>query len=73
MWVKSIVELDAKDIVTFVSNDALYTGGLCSLVDDCRELFRQIPQTKIRHCFREANFCANALAKLGTSLTQKDY
>ena len=38
------------------------------IVDDWRELFRQIPQTKVLHCFREANFCADALAKLGPTL-----
>jgi hypothetical protein len=40
------------------------------LVDDCKELLKCIPQTKVQHCYKEANFCANALAKLGSSLDQ---
>lgn len=26
-----------------------------------------MPQAKVAHCFREVNFCADALAKLGAS------
>ena len=66
------IELDAKEIVNFVATDVIISGDLCPLVDDCRELLRQIPQTKISHCYREANFCADALAKLGTNLAQED-
>lgn len=34
---------------------------------DCRDLLLQLPQVKVSHCFREANFCVDALAKLGAS------
>lgn len=34
-------------------------------MDDCRFLASQIPQTRFRHCFREANRCADTLAHLG--------
>uniref|UniRef100_A0A7N2QZC6 Uncharacterized protein n=1 Tax=Quercus lobata TaxID=97700 RepID=A0A7N2QZC6_QUELO len=37
-----------------------------SLVADCRLLLSQIPQVKVVHCFREANCCADALARIGT-------
>ena len=29
------------------------------LVDDYRNLMNQIPKWKLKHCFREANACAN--------------
>ncbi|KAK7822370.1 hypothetical protein CFP56_036562 [Quercus suber] len=31
------------------------------------DLLLQLPQAKVVHCYREANFCADALAKLGAS------
>ena len=65
-----VVELDAQAIVNILSSSNSYNGDLCPLVDDCRELLRQIPQTKVLHCFREANFCADAMAKLGSMLEQ---
>lgn len=34
---------------------------------DSRDLLLQLPQVKVSHCFREANFCADPLAKLGAS------
>ena len=37
-----------------------------SLVADCRLLLSQIPQVKVLHCFREANCCVDALARIGT-------
>lgn len=50
-------------------------GSVCtnlanaSLVTDCRHLISQIPQVKLNHCYCEANFCADALAKMGTRLS----
>ena len=40
------------------------------LLIDCKNLLREIPNKQIVHAYREANQCANALAKLGaTSLS----
>ena len=63
------IELDAKVIVSYLSDSSSYTGDLSPLIDDCKELLRQLPHTKVVHCIRKANFCADALAKMGiTSL-----
>lgn len=35
------------------------------LLNDCRQLISQIAQVRIRHCFREANSCADFLARIG--------
>ena len=64
------IELDAKSVVSVFSSNITCSGDLSPLIDDCKELLRQIPQTKMIHCLREANFCANALAKMGTTTTQ---
>ena len=37
-------------------------------MEDCRHLVTQIPQARVKHVYKEANKCANFLAKLGTSL-----
>ena len=34
-------------------------------MDDCRLLISWIPQFHLRHCYREANRCADGLARLG--------
>lgn len=47
------------------SNNAHY-----SLIWDCRQLMGKIPEVKIRHCFREANQCADKLAKKGAFESQ---
>lgn len=35
-------------------------------MDDCRQLASQIPQVPFCHCFKEANRCADGLARMGT-------
>ena len=37
------------------------------LLFDCRNLFRVIPNKRIKHAYCEANQCADALAKMRTS------
>ena len=37
-------------------------------MEDCRQLVTLIPQTTIRHVFREANRCVDKLANLGLNL-----
>jgi hypothetical protein len=64
------VELDAKLIVNAITNNSCCHSALSPLIDDCRKLLSQLPQVKVLHCYREANFCADALAKMGTSLEQ---
>ena len=40
------------------------------LVDDYRNLMNQIPKWKLKHCFKEANACADQLARIAIHLQQ---
>lgn len=60
-----VVEMDASMIVNMLCNDNALSRSLLPLVDDSRILLNKIPQYKVQHCFREANRCANVLAKMG--------
>ena len=35
------------------------------IVDDCRQLISQLAQVRIGHCYHEANYCADFLARKG--------
>ena len=61
------VELDAKAIIDALANLSYTNIFVSSLMDDCRLLITQIPQICFRHCYCEANRCADALARLGGS------
>jgi len=61
------VELDAKAIVEAIANPYYTNVFVSSLMEDCRLLVSQIPQVCFRHCFHEANRCADALACMGGS------
>ena len=61
------VELDASAAISLVLSNSSANGDLVGLVDDCREMLLWMPQAKVSHCYREANFCADALARIGAS------
>ena len=62
-----VVELDAKSIVHVLGNSS-YVNNIVSLIlDDCRLLVSRIQQIMIKHCFRQANQCANSLARMSIS------
>ena len=63
-----IIEMDAKTIVDAFSHQSNSNVIISSLMDDCRYLVTQIPQVRFRHVYREANRCADHLAKLGSSM-----
>ena len=62
-----VVELDAKSIVHVLGNSS-YVNNIVSLIlDDCRLLVSRIQQIMIKHCFHQANQCANSLARMSIS------
>ena len=61
------VELDAKVVADLMNNAISLNADYAAIVADCRQLLSQIPQVKVSHCYREANHCADALARLGFS------
>ncbi|KAL0000646.1 hypothetical protein SO802_014427 [Lithocarpus litseifolius] len=61
------IQIDASAAISLVASNVNTNGDLSGLVDDCRDLLMRLPQVKLSHCFREANFCADALANLGAA------
>ena len=60
-----IVELDAKALVEALTNPSYSNTIVSSLFDDCKQLLSFFPQCRIQHAFREANMCADQLARIG--------
>jgi ribonuclease HI len=61
------IEIDAFMVVSFLALSSIPYPSLRTLVDDCRFLLQRIPHKELKHVFREANKCADRLAKLGGS------
>ena len=62
-----IVELDAKAIVDIFQNTSYENNIISPLLDDCRQLMGLFQQVQVKHCYRQANRCADMLARLGTA------
>ena len=59
-----IVELDVKSVVQLMNND--FANMLMEpLLTDCRTFLRAIPNKQVEDTYREANQCADALARVG--------
>ena len=63
------VEFDAKVVADLMNNTTSLNADFAAIVADCRQLLSQIPQVKVYHCYREANRCADALARLGCTIS----
>jgi ribonuclease HI len=61
------IEIDALMVVSFLALNSIPHPSLRPLVADCRFLLQRIPHKELKHVFREANKCADRLAKLGGS------
>lgn len=60
-----IIELDAKALVDAFNNPDYANSVISPFFEDCRHLASRIPRLCIKHIYREANKCADRLAKLG--------
>ena len=63
-----LIELDSKSIVDAFNSQGYSNTIVSSIMEDCRHMITWIPQTRFRHIYREANRCADYLAKVGTSI-----
>ena len=61
------IEIDVKSIVDLLNNPRAAESVVSTLVDDCRYLISQLPWVRVKHYFREANRCADVLARLGSN------
>ena len=57
-------------VVDLLKKDMEKSNGIDVLVDDCREGLKEIPMVRIQHCYKEANKCADALARRGALMDQ---
>ena len=61
------IEIDSITVLSWITNrNATYPPPMMSLIYDCRSLIEQEWEVQARHIYREANRCADALAKQRT-------
>ena len=63
-----IIELDAKIIMDTLNSPTSSNSFISSILEDCRHMANRIPQKIFRHIYREANKCADFLARIGLLL-----
>ena len=61
-----IIELDVLAIVHLMKN-SIVNLSLEPLLTDCRLLLKKFPNLRIEHLYKEANQCADALARIGST------
>ena len=61
------VEINAKAILDALLNPEYVNNIVSPLLDDCRMLATRFRRICFKHCYREANRCADKLASLGAS------
>ena len=66
-----IVEIDAKVIVDVIKNSAYVNQIISPILDDCRQLLTGFQQVQLKHCYREANRCADLMARIGADQEQE--
>ena len=64
------VELDAKVIMELLNGAECPNQSYSPLLNDCRSLIARLVQVWVRNCFREANQCADFLAKRGCVMSE---
>ena len=67
-----VIELDAKAIVEAFNSPTFPSSCVSPIMDECKHMATRIPQTRFRHIYREANRCADFLARFG-SLLENDF
>ena len=62
------IEVDAKMVLWLLYNPSCVNLVIEPLLSDCRNLVQDFSNPIVKHVFREANQCADALANLGLHL-----
>ncbi|GLT63048.1 hypothetical protein SLA2020_356420 [Shorea laevis] len=65
-----VVETDSSTAFNFMMNTPCISHPLSSLILDCRDLLRLIPNVQILHIKRQSNMVADQIARMGHSLQQ---
>ena len=58
------IEMDAKSIVDVLWNADYVNDIISPILDDCRHLLTRFHHVRIKHCFQQANQCADGLARM---------
>ena len=61
------VEIDAKAVLDALLNPEYVNMIVSPLLDDCRTLAARFRRICFKHCYREANWCADKLAGIGAN------
>ena len=67
-----VVELDAQAVVEVLKNNTYVNNIVSPILDDCRHLAACFQQIQFKHCYCQANRCANLLAKKG-AIQESDF
>lgn len=62
-----MIELHVKAIIDVFVNPNYVNNIVSPILDDCRQLISNLPQVRFNHCYREANRCADKLARIRSS------
>ena len=65
--VNLIIEMDADMLVLLLKNNYCNNMLMKPLLSDCRNFLQRFSNPVVKHIFREANQCADALAKFGAA------
>ena len=65
-----VIELDAKLVVDLLSKTTRSSNTIDIIAADYKEGLKKTPMTTMQHCYREANKCAEALARREALLPQ---
>ena len=60
-----VVELDAQVVLEVFKNASYVNNVISPLLDDCRYLVARFQHIRFNHCYRQANCCADLLARMG--------
>lgn len=64
------IELDVKVVIDLVGKETSNPNSIDGIVVECGKGLKEIPFVRIKHCYKEANKCADALARQGAFLAQ---
>ena len=59
-----IVEIDAKVVVDVFKNPNYVNHVISSILGDCKQLASQIQRIQFSHCYRQANWYVDMLARI---------
>ncbi|XP_030931901.1 uncharacterized protein LOC115957726 [Quercus lobata] len=59
-----VIELDAKAVVDVFLNPNYQNIAVSPILEDCRQLLLRFQQIQVKHCFCQANRCADLLARM---------